>query len=178
MAANAGHALLVGKTTNVSSCSDAAIVDKAGYGASATCPEGGSGHAAASPGSGLSVTRKPGDANGNGQDTDVNDSDFAAPGTAAFRNRFSTPATPQAALGNVKHTLFLSKAGGTATLTWANASGATGYRVYRGTAANFMTGAPAAWDNPPTNGTADADTPAPIFFYIVHATDGSAESAE
>jgi hypothetical protein len=178
MAASAGHALLVGKTTNVSSCSDAAIVDKAGYGASATCPEGGSGHAAASPGSGLSVTRKPGDASGNGQDTDVNDGDFAAPGTAVFRNRFSAPATPQAALGNVKNTLFLSKSGGSATLTWANASGATGYRAYRGTAANFMTGAPVVWDNPPTNGTADADPPTPIFFYVVHATDGSAESAE
>jgi hypothetical protein len=178
MSNSAGHALLVGKISNVSGCSDAAIVDKAGYGASATCPEGGSGHATASPGSGLSVTRKPGDSGGNGQDTDLNDADFTAAGTASFRNRFSTPATPQSPLGNVKNTLFLSKSGGSATLTWANASGATGYRVYRGTTADFMTGAPAPWGTPSTNGTADADTPAPIFFYIVRATDGSGESAE
>jgi hypothetical protein len=76
------------------------------------------------------------------------------------------------------HTLFLSKGAGGATLVWANASGATGYRVYRGTTADFMTGAPGAWGTPSTNGTADAETPVSIFFYIVHATDGSGESAE
>jgi hypothetical protein len=108
----------------------------------------------------------------------MNDGDFAAPGTASFRSRVSTPAMPPSALGNVKNTLFLSKGAGDAALVWANASGATGYRVYRGTTADFMTGAPAAWGTTSTNGTADAETPVSIFFYIVHATDGSGESAE
>jgi hypothetical protein len=174
----AGHALLVAKTTNVSGCSDAAIVDKVGYGASASCPEGGSGHAAATPGSGLSISRKPADATGNGQDTDLNDADFNAPSGPGFRNRFSTPAIPASALGNVKNTLFLAKDAFGAELTWANASAATGYRVYRGTSADFMAVNPPPWASPAANGATDAETPAEIFFYVVHAVDGAGESAE
>jgi hypothetical protein len=178
LAAAAGHALLVGKTSNVSGCSDVAIVDKVGYGASATCPEGGSGHAASSPGSGVSVIRNPGDATGNGRDTDVNDADFQAPGTATFRNRLSSPATPASTLGNVKNTLFINKGAVAAELAWANAQGATGYRIYRGTTADFMTGSPTPWGTPATNGTADAEIPAGCFFYLVHATDGVGESQD
>ena len=178
LSGSAGHALLVGKITNVSGCSDAAIIDKAGYGATATCPEGGAGHAATAPGAGLSDTRKPGDATGNGQDTDANDADFSTPGTAVFRSLISTPATPPAALGNVKSTLFLTKGAGGAELAWANAQAATGYRVYRGTTADFMTGNPAPWSTPSASGTTDAETPIAIFFYLVRATDGVGESAE
>ena len=130
------------------------------------------------PGAGLSDTRKPGDATGNGQDTDANDADFQTPGTAVFRNRLSTPATPPAALGNVKNTLFLTKGAGGAELAWANAQAATGYRVYRGTTADFMTGNPAPWSTPSASGTTDAETPIAIFFYLVRATDGVGESAE
>jgi len=178
LANTAGHALFVGKTTNASGCADAAIIDKVGYGASATCPEGGSGHAATTPGAGLSDTRKPGDTTGNGQDTDVNDADFQSPATAVFRNRLSTPATPPGVLGNVKATLFLAKGAGGAELSWASAQGATGYRVYRGTAPNFMSGIPAPWSTPSTNGTADAETPVEVFFYLVKATNGVGESSE
>jgi hypothetical protein len=126
----------------------------------------------------LSNTRKPGDATGNGRDTDVNDADFQAPGPAVFRNRVTAPASAPSALGNVKNTLFIAKGAGGAELVWANAAGATGYRVYRGTTADFMVGNPAAWSTPATNGTADADAPAGAFFYVVHATDGVGESGE
>jgi hypothetical protein len=174
----AGHALFIGKTTIVSGCSDVAIIDKVGYGAAASCPEGGSGHAATTPGSGSSVTRKPGGTSGNGQDTDANDADFLAPGTPVFRNRFSPPAAAPAPLGNVKNTLFLKKGVGGTELSWANASGATAYRVYRGAQAGFMAGSPAPWGTPATNGTIDGETPSAVFYYVVRATDGVAESSE
>jgi len=178
MAAGAGHALLVAKVSNVTGCTDVAIVDKAGWGATASCPEGGSGHAATTPGAGLSDVRKPADATGNGQDTDVNGDDFSVPATPAFRNRFATPATPGSGLGNVKNTLFLSKGAGFTSLTWASASGATGYRVYRGTAPGFMAGSPAPWATPSSETVADPEAPATLFFYLVRATDGSTESSE
>jgi hypothetical protein len=178
MSSSAGHALLVGKTTNVSGCSDPAIIDKVGYGASATCPEGGAGHATAVPGMGASVTRRPGDATGNGQDTDANDADFMPPGTAAFRNGLSSPATPPGALGNVKNTLFVTRNAGAAELTWANAQGATGYRVYRGATPGFMSGNPSPWSTPAGNVVADADPPVSGFYYLVRATDGIDESSE
>jgi len=169
MSGTAGHALLVGKTTSVSGCSDAAIIDKVGYGATASCPEGGSGHATPAPGSGASVTRKPADASGNGQDTDVNDADFAAPATAAFRSAASPPATPPAGLGNVRNTLYLSKSAGTVTLDWGAASGASGYRVYRNTL---------LWASPAASAVSDPEIPATSFFYVVRATDGTVESAD
>ena len=94
LSATAGHALLVHKTTNVSGCTDAAIVDKVGYGASAACAEGAPGHNAAQPTGGQTVTRKPGGCAGSGTDTDVNDADFGAPATPVFHGTGSTPATP------------------------------------------------------------------------------------
>ena len=63
-------------------------------------------------------------------------------------------------------------------LAWANAQAATGYRVYRGTLPDFMAGNPAPWSTPSTNGTADTETPATVFFYLVRATDGIGESSE
>jgi len=169
MSNTAGHALLVGKTTNVGGCADAAIIDRVGYGGTATCPEGGSGHATAAPGAGATVTRKPGDASGNGQDTDVNDADFSAPAAGAFRNAASTPATPPASLGNVRDTLHLSKSGSTAILDWGNAAGATGYRVYRNAS---------LWALPAISTASDAEVPPSLFLYLVHATDGTSESAD
>jgi hypothetical protein len=59
MSNGSGHALLVGKITNVSGCADAAIIDKVGYGRRRRAPRG-SGNAAASPGSALSVSRPSG----------------------------------------------------------------------------------------------------------------------
>jgi hypothetical protein len=177
MSATAGHALLVSKTTNVAGCSDAAIVDKAGYGASATCPEGGSGHNVPAPGALTSATRKPGGAAGNGQDTDVNDADFLTPAAPAFRNRSSTPATPPSALGNVGNSLYLSAGASGTTLDWANAAGAAAYHVYRGTTAGFMGSTPPPWASPTANTTLDATPPSPILFYLVRATDGASDSA-
>jgi len=177
MSSAAGHALLAAKLTNVSGCSDVAIIDKVGYGASATCPEGGSGHAtAAAATSALSVARKPNDAFGNGQDTDVNNDDFLAPASFAFHNRSSTPAFPPSALGSVESTLFLAKSGGNAVLSWAAASGATGYRVYRGATPGFMGGAPAPWATPSAHTVTDGEAGAPVWFYLVRATDGTTES--
>lgn len=176
---SAGHALLVGKITNVSGCTDAAIIDKVGYGASASCPEGGGGSAVATPGSGQSVIRKPGGTAGNGQDTDVNSADFTAPGAAQWRNQGSTPASPPTMLGNVKNSLYLSKgAGGVVSLEWGTAAGATGYLVYRGSTPDFMAGSPAAWAAAGAPGASDPELPAPLLFYVVKATDGSGVSSE
>ena len=52
------------------------------------------------------------------------------------------------------------------------------YRVYRGTAPDFMAGNPVPWGAPSANGTADAETPVAVFFYLVRATDGVGESSE
>jgi len=173
----AGHALLVGKTTQVSGCADAAIVDKAGYGSAATCPEGGSGHAATAPTGTNSVSRKPGGASGSGQDTDVNDADFLLPATPVFHNRFSPPATPPPAIGNVGNTLYLSTGG---HLDWAAAWNAAAYHVYRGTVPSFMSGSPPPFATPVSNTTTDAAVPAKgaIFFYVVRATDGVVDSSD
>lgn len=178
LSATAGHALLVSKATNVTGCADTAIVDKLGYGATATCPEGGAGNHAASPGASLSISRLPGGESGAGQDTDVNASDFAAPASPVFHNQLSTPASPGGGLGNVKNTLYLSKVPGGARLDWANAAGATQYRVYRGTTPDFMASAPVPWATPGTNTQTDAELPSPVHFYVIRASDGSSESAD
>jgi hypothetical protein len=81
-------------------------------------------------------------------------------------------------LGNVKNTLYVSKVAGGASLEWGNASAATGYLVYRGTTPDFMAGNPAAWASPASNAVSDPDLPAPLFFYVVKATDGSSVSSE
>lgn len=178
LAATAGHALLVSKTLNVTGCSDPFIVDKVGYGLSATCPEGGAGQAAASPGSGLTISRRPGGESGAGQDTDGNAADFNPPVSSSFHNRASAPAVPAASLGNVKDTLYLSKDGSAARLDWANALGASAYHVYRGTSPGFLSGSPVPWSLPTTNAAADAELPESIFYYVVRASDGTAESED
>jgi hypothetical protein len=94
LSGTAGHALLAQKSTNVTGCADPAIVDKVGYGATASCPEGGSGHNTAQPTSLQTVTRKPGGCAGNGTDTDLNDADFGAPAASAFHDTTSAAATP------------------------------------------------------------------------------------
>jgi hypothetical protein len=168
----------VSKGTNVTGCADVAIVDRVGYGSTATCPEGGSGKNTATPGAGSSVSRRPGGTSGAGQDTDVNSDDFLAPQASSFRNRASSPANPKAALGNVKNTLFLSKGASGEQLEWAGAAGASSYNVYRGTSAGFMSGAPSPWQNTPATTVIDAGPASPILFYVVKATDGTAESTE
>jgi hypothetical protein len=178
LGATAGHALLVGKITNVSGCSDVAIVDKVGYGGAATCPEGGAGHAAATPGAGTSIARRPGGTAGSGQDSDANDADFLAPASPTWRNSASPPATPPALLGNVRATLYLARTQTGTELRWGSAAGATGYRVYRGTAAGFMSTGPAPWATPAVPHVVDGEIPTGCFFYVVRATDGAQESAD
>jgi hypothetical protein len=78
----------------------------------------------------------------------------------------------------VRTTLFLTTGGSGATLDWGRAAGATAYNVYRGAAPGFMSGSPAPWMTLPQNTLVDGALPAPIFFYVVRATDGSAESAD
>ncbi len=121
LSATAGHAVLALKTTNITGCTDATIVDKVGYGATASCPEGGSGHNTTQPTGGLSVTRKPGGCAGSGTDTDFNDADFGAPATPVFHNAASTTATPTpTALNNGPIC-----EGGTLQLTASTVAGAT-----------------------------------------------------
>lgn len=175
----AGHILLVSKTASLSpACSDTAIVDKVGYASTATCPEGGSGHNATAPGSGLSCTRKPGGTSGNGQDTDDNAADFLAPATPSIHNGSSTPATPPSGvgLGHVGGTLYLTPGASGTSLGWANAANATSYNIYRGTTPDFMGLAPAAWKNSTSNTTTDPSAPAPVLYYVVRATDGVTEN--
>ncbi len=175
LSSTAGHALLVSKTTNVSGCSDVAILDRVGYGATAVCPEG---SAATTPGAGTSISRKPGGQAGAGQDTDQNAQDFLAPAAPLFHNRASTPAVPPGGLGNVHATLYLAKEAGGTRLEWANAAGATAYRVYRGISPGFMSGSPSPWATPATATALDPADPGTLFFYLVRATDGVSESED
>ena len=104
--------------------------------------------------------------------------DFLSPGTPSFHNQATTPAAPSGSLGNVRNTLYLSKGVSETRLDWASAAGATGYHVYRGTSAGFLSGSPAPWAAPVTSTTNDSELPATIFFYVVLATDGSVDSAQ
>lgn len=180
LSATAGHALLVSKTTNVSGCSDELIVDKVGYGATAICPEGGSGKNTATPGSGLSVSRRPGGSSGHGQDTDINSDDFLPPASPVFHNRESSPASPPSWLGNVRNTLFLIPGASGTQLEWANAAGATQYHVYRGEDPHFLAGSPSAWSTVTQTNTIDAALPPPGagLFYVIRASNGVQESVD
>ncbi len=178
LSSSAGHALLVSDSVNVSGCSDPQIVDRVGYGASTVCPEGGAGNAATTPTGGLSIARKPGGSAGNGQDTDVNATDFSAPASPVFRSSTNPPAPPVSPLGNVRATLYLAPGVAETELSWARAVGATAYNAYRGTTPDFMGAAPAPWTTVPENDAADAEIPMSLFFYVVRATDGTEESAD
>ena len=181
--ATRGHILLMKRAgAPVATCTDADIVDKVGYAATAVCPEGGSGKNTAVPLAGQSVTRKPGGDSGSGQDTDVNSDDFLAAGTPNFHNSSSPPvACPAGTVGNVGSTLYLTSEVSGTQFIWANASGATGYKVYRGTSGDFADPTPppeSLWKSPTTNSETDTQTPSAVFFYVVHAVNGSCESAD
>jgi hypothetical protein len=176
MAAAGGNVFLVQGTSSLpsSSCStSASIVDKLGYG-TGNCSET-TAHAA--PSANNSLVRKPGGAAGSGQDSDDNAADFQSQAPSTPRNRLSAPASPPLFLGNVGPTLFLSQAPAGTELDWANAS-ATGYRVYRGTNADFMNAAPAPWTVTTASQAFDTDLPTSVFFYQVRATDGTSESQD
>jgi hypothetical protein len=122
--------------------------------------------------------RKPGGAAGSGQDTDANDADFLAPATPAFHSSASPPANPPTLLGNVRATLWLDHTAEETELLWGAAAGAIGYRVYRGTVASFMGAGPTPWTTPAVPRVVDAENPAGCFYYVVRATDGTAESSD
>src|SRR6185295_4393882 len=93
-------------------------------------------------------------------------------------NAGSAPATPPPPLlGGVGATLYLLQRPAGTDLDWANAAGATGYRLYRGAAPDFMSGAPAPWASPSASRAVDPETPqtGAAFFYVVRATDGVIE---
>lgn len=176
MAAAGGNVFLVNGTAALpsASCSaSASIVDKVGYG-TGNCPEG---TVVAAPSANNSILRKPGGSSGSGQDTDSNAADFQAQTPAAPHNSASPSATPPPpALGSVGGTLFLIQRPAGTDLDWANAAGATGYRVYRGVTAGFMSGSPAPWATPSASRAVDPETPALVYFYLVRATDGTNET--
>jgi hypothetical protein len=174
LSASAGHALLVAKTANVSGCADAAIVDRVGYGGTASCAET---SPATTPGAGLSISRRPGGEAGAGQDSDDNAMDFLSSATPLFHNRFSPPASPPASLGHVRDTLYLTSEAGATRLDWAAAAGATGgYRVYRFDTPDGGVSPPPPWLTTAQTTAVDGATPPSIWFYIVRATDGIDET--
>ena len=171
------HVVLVSNTTGLTGCTDADIVDKVGYG-SGSCPEGGSGHGTANPTSAQSVSRKPGGTSGNGQDTDDNSADFFGAAAPSWHTSASAAATPALALGNVRNTLFLWREVSGERFDWGDAFGATGYRVYRGQAPDFMTGGPAAWQSPTGSTLLDPTLPVDVDYYVVRASDGTNVSSD
>lgn len=182
LSATGGNLFLVAATAALptSSCSTSAtIIDKVAWG-TGNCPET---TVVAAPAANASILRKPGGISGNGTDSDNNMSDFQAQSPATPRNRFSTPASSGPSLGLVGNSLYLDAiVGGVghARLDWANAAGATGYRVYRGSAPGFMNGFPAPWATPAASTTNDTEPPPPpggAYFYLVRATDGTSESS-
>jgi len=132
--------------------------------------------ATAAPAANNSAVRKPGGTSGSGPiPTTTRRLPVPRPVRAAQQRQ--RPANPSS-LGNVGATLFLSPGASTSNLTWANAANATGYRIYRGTTGNFMAGSPAPWQTVAVNAVSDSATPAPIFYYVIRATDGTNESAD
>jgi hypothetical protein len=176
MSGTAGTIALVGNQTALGSpCANASIVDKVAWGTgTGLCPETA---ATATPAANNSIVRRPGGTQGAGTDTDNNSSDFQSQVPSVPHNSSSAPATPPSGIGNVGPTLYLSGSGATG-LAWAKAVAATSYRVYRGTAADFMAGAPAPWQTVVANSVTDSSSPSPIYVYVVHAWDGTNESAD
>jgi hypothetical protein len=166
MAAGGGHVFLVNQTTalTASSCStDAAIIDKVGYG-TGNCPET---TVAAAPASNNSIVRTP-----TGSDTDNNSVDFTI-STPSVPHSSVTPPVGGGSLGIVGPSLYLS--GGAATrLDWGAAFGATSYHLYRGATAASLS----LFASPAGNTSTDNTAPSPAWFYRVLAYNGSAESAD
>ena len=177
----AGHLTIVQSTANTT-CNAANVIDKAGYGATATCPETTS---AATPGSGLSISRKPDDQYGNGTDTDVNSADFNAPAAPDIHNSSSTPATAPpsgSALGRVGVTVFLTPGASATSIEWGSTPGAASYNVYIGSTADFMTTPPSPV-SVPANSLLDNTDPLAnpatrCVYFKIFAFDGTNESEE
>lgn len=177
--ATGGNLFLVSGTTPLpdSSCSTSAlIIDKVAWG-TGNCPEG---SAASAPAGNNSIQRKPGGTQGAGQDSGDNAADFFHLSPSLPHSTASDPAEPppSASLGNVRATLFAEGEVSGAQLRWGSAAGATAYRVYRGTAADFMAGLPPPWQTVATTSLLDATVPSPILYYVIRATDGTNESQD
>ena len=175
---SAGHGLRVGKTSSVSGCSDAAIVDKVGCGGSATCPEGGSGHAASSPGSGLSghtqaVQRDRQRSGHRPQRRRI----LAARDGLVPQSRLDPGNAPIDARKRQEYVVHLEGSWRCNALVGQRLGGDRVPRLWRNDG-RFHDGRPTPWGTPSTNSTADAESPATTFFYLVHATDGIGGSAE
>jgi hypothetical protein len=167
-------AIVSNATTLGSSCTGSNLVDRVAWG-SGNCPEG---SAVSAPSVNNSIQRKPGGTAGAGQDTDDNSADFIQSSPSVPHNSSSALATPPSSLGNVRATLFVEGEVSGAELRWGSAAGATGYRVYRGTTGNFMSGSPAPWQTVTATNHLDATVPSPVLYYVIRATDGTNESPD
>ncbi len=169
----AGHLAIVNSTSNTT-CNSALVIDKVGYGTSAACPES---SPATLPTDGNSISRKPNDTTGNGEDTDNNQNDFLSPATLIFRNSSSPPASVNIELGVVGKTLRLRQVDSQTTLEWGRAAGATEYHIYSGTTADFMSHFPA-----PVvvsdNSYIDSEIASPVIYFNVLAGNGTDESLD
>ena len=87
LAGTGGNIFLVNNQTILTSVIDSSIVDKVAYG-TGNAPEG---TAVSAPSAGLSVERKLGGDNGNGEDTDDNLADFFSPATPNPQNTQNDP---------------------------------------------------------------------------------------
>jgi len=188
MGASGGHVFLVRGTDPLGSCTDAAIVDKVGWG-TADCPEG---TAAPAHGAGESIERAPGaddPACGNGTDTDDNAADFAVRSPADPQNSSSPAEGPCGGAveppGSVGPSLWLGDPGRD-DLSWAAAWEADHYRVRRADHPDFVA------TNPPPDETyvvadpdgpawTDATVPSPgacLFYFVNAATAHGHESPD
>ena len=176
MSGSGGHLFLVAAASDLGSCTDAAIVDKLGYGGG-DCPEG---SAPAAHAAGESLERRPGAADplcGNGSDTDDNAADFFALSTPDPQNSAGPGEAPCVMLGNVGDSLYFADR---TTLRWASALGAVDYKVRRAAAPNFMQTHPIPDDTfllQQTPATTLDDPALPpsgrVHYYFVSATEGS-----
>ncbi|MCP3978307.1 MAG: lamin tail domain-containing protein [bacterium] len=176
MGGSGGHVFVVDSTANLTSCIDASIVDRVGYG-TGDCPETA---AAPAPPAGETIERLPGAQEplcGNGTDSNDNSADFSVLAAPDPQNAVGPPEPPCLDLGNVGDSLYVDAAG---TLRWAAALHAVDYKVRRAAAADFMTTHPIPddtylLDRPTATSLQDPVAPSQgeLFYYFVTATDGA-----
>jgi hypothetical protein len=176
LSGSAATVFLVNDQNDLTACDAASVVDRVAYGSGTFhCPEG---TAIPQPSANNSIQRKPGGTSGSGQDTGDNSADFMLLSPSVPHSTESDPADPPSSLGNVRTTLFVEGEVSGAQLRWGSAAGATAYRIYRGTAPDFMSGSPAPWQTVAATNLVDATAPSPVLYYVIRATDGTNESPD
>jgi hypothetical protein len=171
MAAAGGNVFLVNGTTALPSASCSAspsIVDKVAYG-TGRCPE--TTVVTPAPAANNSIVRKPGNARGSGQDTDINAADFQAQVPSAPRSASEPPAHRRLRWAAWARRLHRAPSRRTSAGRMPQ-----GDRLPRlsGRRADFMTGAPAVDVSLPEPRHRSA-TPDPGALFFCHAVDGRCE---